>query len=198
MQKTALTKEQSDALGEISNIFMGNAATTLSMIINHRVDITAPQVVTIDRSSALDDYHDICTFVQINYIKGLTGSNVFVLKDEDVLVLTDLMMGGSGVHPAGPIHEMHMSAASEAMNQMMGTNATSMASMLNTPVDISAPEVSRIDVEGVKKFEKMFASYHEKFVRIRFQMDVEHLLHSNMVQLFPVQFAIDLYRRFTR
>ncbi|MBQ9632260.1 MAG: flagellar motor switch phosphatase FliY, partial [Lachnospiraceae bacterium] len=175
-----ITGEQKDILGEIANISMGNAATTLSMMVNKRVDITTPRVQVINRSEALDEYEKTCIFVQIHYIKGLTGNNVFILKEQDVLCITDLMMGGDGTNMHGEVTELHLSAASEAMNQMMGTSATSMASMLGVPVDISTPEINRIDVESVKMFEKMFESEKEKFIKIAFRMEIGTLIDSTM------------------
>ncbi|MCR5054789.1 MAG: flagellar motor switch phosphatase FliY [Lachnospiraceae bacterium] len=193
-----LTKEQMDVLGEIGNISMGNAATTLSMMVNRRVDITTPSVTIINRSEALDDYEKTCIFVQIHYIKGLNGNNVFILKEPDVLCMTDLMMGGTGENIQGEMTELHLSAASESMNQMMGTAATSMATMLEIPVDISTPEVNRIDVESVKMFEKMFASENERFVKVSFRMEVGDLIDSTMVQLYPISFAAELSEKFEK
>lgn len=187
-----LTTKEMDTLGEIANISIGNAATTLSMMVNHRVDITTPSVRLIKRSEALDDYEKTCTFVQIHYIKGLSGNNVFILKDRDVLCMTDLMMGGSGENVEGEIGELQLSAISEAMNQMMGTSATSMATLFDFPVDISTPEVSSIDVESVKVFEKIFDSDEDAFVKVSFVLDIENLINSTMVQIYPVHFAKDL------
>ena len=194
----ALTNEQRDVLGEIANISMGNAATTLSMMVNKKVDITTPNVTVINRSESLDDYEKTCVFVQIHYIKGLSGNNVFILKERDVLCMTDLMMGGDGSNMQGEVTELHLSAISEAMNQMMGTSATSMASMLDVPVDISTPEITRIDVESVKNFERMFESGNDKFVKIAFRMEIGDLIDSTMVQLFPVDFAqqmVDIFQK---
>ncbi|MBR1635766.1 MAG: flagellar motor switch phosphatase FliY [Lachnospiraceae bacterium] len=196
MGEQELTQEQKDVLGEIANISMGNAATTLSMMVNQRVDITTPRVEVINRSESLDDYEKTCVFVQIHYIKGLTGNNVFILKEPDVLCMTDLMMGGDGTNMQGEVTDLHLSAASEAMNQMMGTSATSMASMLGIPVDISTPEINRIDVESVKMFEKMFESEQEKFVKIAFRMEIGDLIDSTMVQLYPVRFAVPMCEKF--
>ena len=184
----SLTKEEMDVLGEIGNISLGNAATTLSVMVNQRVEITTPVVEVINRSEALDDYDKTCVFVQIHYIKGLSGNNVFILKEPDVLCMTDLMMGGDGTNTQGEVTELHLSAASEAMNQMMGTSATSMAQMLQIPVDISTPDLSRIDVESVKQFEKMFESNLDKFVKIAFRMVIGNLIDSTMVQLYPVSY----------
>ncbi len=191
-----LTQEQKDILGEVANITMGNSATTLSLMVNHRVDITTPMVSVINRSHTLDDYEKTCIFVQIHYIKGLTGNNVLILKERDVKCLTDLMMGGDGTHTDGEISELQLSAASEAMNQMMGTGATSMSSMLGLPIDISTPEVNSIDVESVRLFEKMFETPGDEFVRISFHMDIEGLIQSTMVQLYPVRFALEMCEKF--
>lgn len=193
-----LTKLQTDVLGEVANISMGNSATTLSMMLNHPVNITAPCVEVIHRSDALEGYEGTCTFVQIHYIKGLAGSNVFVLKDEDMLCITDMMMGGEGKVVEGELNEMHMSAASEAMNQMMGTSATSLSSMLATTVDISTPSLSRIDVDSVKTFDRMFHSPLDFFVRITFHLVIDERIDSTMVQLYPIQFAVDMCKLFRK
>ena len=191
-----LNHEQIDILGEIANISMGNSATTLSMMVNRKVDITTPNVKVIKRSEALDDYEKTCIFVQIHYVKGLQGNNVLVLKEHDVKVMTDLMMGGDGTNTSGEITELHLSAASEAMNQMMGTSATSLSSMLGVATDISTPIVNQIDVESIKVFEKMFDTTYDKFVKIAFRMTIGNLIDSVMVQLYPVQFAVDVCNKF--
>ena len=196
MSTFELTKAQIDELSEIANISMGNAATNLSMMVNQRVDITTPVFKVINRSEALDDYEKTCIFVQVHYVKGLSGNNVFILTTPDVLCLTDLMMGGPGTNTEGEVTELHLSAISEAMNQMMGRSATSMAEMLGTPGDISTPVLNSIDVESVKHFEKMFESNLDKFVKISFKMEVGDVLDSFMVQLYPIQFAEEMCEKF--
>ena len=191
-----LTNEQIDILGEIGNISMGNAATTLSLMLNQRVDITTPQASIINRSAALDDYEKTCIFVQIHYVKGLAGNNVLILREEDVLKMTSLMMGGDGKNYDPELTDLHLSAASEAMNQMMGTAATSMATMLGTETDISTPEVNRVDVESVKLFEKMFDSEQDKFFKVAFRLEVGDLIDSTMVQLYPISVAKQMVELF--
>ena len=196
MEDNILTGEQIDTIGEIANISMGNSATTLSLMVNRKVDITTPNVKLIKRSEALDDYEKTCIFVQIHYVKGLEGNNVLILKEHDVKVMTDLMMGGDGTNTDGDITDLHLSAASEAMNQMMGTSATSLSSMLGVPTDISTPIVNRIDVESIKVFEKMFDTTYDKFVKIAFRMTIGDLIDSVMVQLYPIRFAKDMCNKF--
>ncbi|MCI5501436.1 MAG: chemotaxis protein CheC, partial [Lachnospiraceae bacterium] len=46
----SLTDAEKDAVGEIANINMGTAATTLSTLLNEKVTITTPRVsyITLD------------------------------------------------------------------------------------------------------------------------------------------------------
>ncbi len=191
-----LNSEQVDILGEIGNISMGNSATSLSMMVNKKVEITTPSVKVIKRSQALDDYEKTCAFIQIHFIKGLEGNNVLILAERDIKVITDLMMGGDGSNISGEIGELQLSAVAEAMNQMMGSAATSMSMMLGVPTDISTPEVNMIDVESVKVFERMFEGVNDNFVKVAFRIHIEGLIDSIMVQLYPIDFAINMIDRF--
>ena len=108
------------------------------------------------------------------------------------------MMGGAGQPQAGPLSELHLSAASEAMNQMMGASATSMSTMLKLPVDISTPNVSQVDVDNMIAFEQTFEAKFQEFVRINFHMEIEGVLASSMVQIYPLQFAVAMCNQFKR
>ena len=194
-----LTKEQQDTLGEIANISMGSSATSLSALLNNlKVDITTPKIDLIKRSESLDDYHNVCVLVHINYIKGLSGSNVLILKENDVKIIADLMMGGDGTNTAGDIGEIQLSAVSEAMNQMMGSAASSMSQLLNRVVDISPPKTDNIDVESVKIFERLFESPEKDFVKVTFDLKIGTIVDSVMVQLYPITFAKDMVSLFER
>lgn len=193
MESMELDLRQRDALGEMSNISMGSSATALSaLLMNRRVEITTPQVEVIRRSEALDDYDKTCILVHINYIKGLEGSNILLLKEEDVMCITDMMMGGDGSTVCGDMTELHLSAVSEAMNQMMGSAATALSKMLNRSIDISPPETEPIDVESIKIFEKLFASPKKDMVKVTFKLKVGDFIDSSMVQLYPIELAKQL------
>ena len=108
-------------------------------------------------------------------------------------MMTDLMMGGPGTNVSGEIGELQKSAVSEAMNQMMGSAATSMSTMLKRPIDISTPSVETIDVNSVKVFEKMFDNPSDLFVKIGFKLEIEpKIMDSVMVQLYPLNFALGM------
>ena len=67
--------------------------------------------------------------------------NLLVIKQSDAAIIADLMLGGDGTDPNEEFGEIHLSAVQEAMNQMMGSAATSMSTMFNKKVDISPPSI---------------------------------------------------------
>ena len=191
-----LTDAERDAIGEIANINMGTAATTLSTLLNNKVTITAPKVsyVTINEISA--QYDKPCVFIHISYIDGISGNNVLILKEHDVKVITDLMMGGDGSNTDGELTELHLSAISEAMNQMMGSAATSLSSMLDKKVDISPPTASVVDLNDSIDDVTVSNFLSDELVQVSFDMRIGDLVDSQIMQLYPFDFARDLYQKF--
>ena len=55
----ALSDTEKDAVGEISNISMGTAATTLSSLLNQKVNITTPRVEVEIGISFLESMTDL-------------------------------------------------------------------------------------------------------------------------------------------
>lgn len=191
-----LTDAERDAVGEIANINMGTAATTLSTLLNNKVTITTPKVsyVTINEISA--QYDKPCVFIHISYIDGISGNNVLILKEHDVKVITDLMMGGDGSNTDGELTELHLSAISEAMNQMMGSAATSLSSMLDKKVDISPPTASVVDLNDSIDDVTVSNFLADELVQVSFTMKIGDLVDSQIMQLYPFDFARDLYQKF--
>ena len=192
-----LTDVEKDAIGEVANISMGSSATTLYSLVNQKVNITTPVVTIANWDSVLAEYERPCVFIQIKYTAGLDGTNILVLKEHDVKVITDLMMGGDGSNTDGDLGELHLSAISEAMNQMMGAAATSLSTMLGKKIDISPPEASLIDFTQFKKPEDIAEFLTGNFVRIAFRMQIgDDLVDSMIMQLYPIKFAKSLYDTF--
>ncbi len=192
----ALSPMQRDAMGEISNISMGTAATTLSSLVNQKVDITTPKVELSSWNDLMDQYDRPCVFIQISYKEGINGNNMLILKDTDVKIIADLMMGGDGKNIDGEIGELHLSAICEAMNQMMGSSATSLSSMLGIKIDISPPSANIVDLNDIIDEASITEFLKGEFVRISFKMTVGDLVDSEIMQLYPVEFCEALCDKF--
>ncbi|NCB27436.1 MAG: flagellar motor switch phosphatase FliY, partial [Bacteroidia bacterium] len=183
--------EEIDALGEIGNICMGTSATTMNMLLGRKVTITTPRVALYKTEDVLASYN--CPFIAINveFVEGLFGKNLLILKDYDAALITDLLMGGEGSVDKDNIvlTEIHLSAVSEVMNQMMGSAATAMANMMGDGINISPPQVSRMAVdESVGKY----LDGATPVVKISFDMEIEGLLKSQLLQIMSIDMAKEL------
>ena len=187
-----LTDEEKDAIGEIANISMGTAATTLFSLVNRKVEISTPVVTSATWDDIVRNYERPCVFIRIAYTVGLDGSNILVLKENDVKIITDLMMGGDGTNTEGELGELHLSAISEAMNQMMGSSATSLSSMLNKMIDISPPIANVVDLKDNVNESEIDEFLSGQFVKISFRMEIGDLVDSEIMQLYPIAFAKEM------
>lgn len=195
VETDVLSSEEKDAIGEISNISMGTAATTLSQLVNRKVLITTPKVELSNWEDISNKFDKPCVYIQISYKEGLDGNNILILKEADVMLIADLMMGGDGSSIDGEVNEFHLSAIGEAMNQMMGSASTSLSSMIERVVDISPPEAHRVALE--EQLNVMYPLCDEPFVKVSFKMEIDNLVDSEIMQLYSISFAKDLYSKFS-
>lgn len=185
-----LTPQEIDALGEIGNISMGTSATTLFTLLNQRVTITTPKVKVSTWNKISKEYSTSYVAVKIEYTNGLSGSNLLIMKEQDVKIITDLMMGGDGSNTAPSLSELHLSAISEAMNQMVGSSATSMSSMFDKRIDISPPKAFIFELDSIRQ--NIGIDDSEKVVVVAFKMIVGNVIDSEIMQILPITFAKEL------
>ncbi len=188
-----LSDIEKDALGEIGNISMGSAATTLSTLLNHKVSINTPTVSVATMTIIQEHYPMPYLVVEVGYTIGIDGNNVLAIQAQDAAIIADLMMGGDGSNPDTNLSEIHMSAVGEAMNQMMGAVATSLSTMFNKKIDISPPKVNLVDF-GKDEIITEMAKNSDPIVRISFRMEVDGLIDSEIMQILPVNVARDMVK----
>ncbi len=184
-----LTDEQKDVLGEVGNISMGTAATTLFALLNHKVEISTPTVSMIDIKKLSSKYDRPCVGLRISYKEGLVGANLLILKQDDVKIIANLMMGGDGnIDRDAELSELDLSAISEAMNQMVGSSSTSLSSMLGYKIDIDTPQAFILTFEDDDFFQNVDLG-GDVLVCNSFRMVVGDLIDSEIMQLLPMEFA---------
>lgn len=175
-------QDKFDIIGEVGNISMSQAATTLSSILNRRVMITTPRVSKVKFSEILNGLAAPKVSTTVEFKEGLYGTNLMLLEVSDAIIIADLMMGGEGDPKTTKFTELELSAVAEAMNQMIGSASTSMATMINRKVDILPPVVNlweneeEIDYEGIVLDEDIY--------RISFSLSVEGVIESEIMQVF--------------
>lgn len=182
-----LTDIDKDLLGEIGNISMGAASTALYQSINQKVNITTPVVTETTLSEIKDGFDTPNVVLEVEYVSGITGRNILIIKIEDAAVIASLMMGGDGKVEAHDLSEIELSAVQEAMNQMIGSAATSMATMFSREVNISPPK-SKIWREKSEILSDKIPE-DERIVRVNFHMTIGDLVDSNIMQILTFDTA---------
>jgi len=183
-----ITEMDKDLLGEIGNISMGSASTALYQLINQQVNITTPVVTLTTLREIKEGFETPNIVVDIEYVAGIVGRNILIIKNTDGLVISNLMMGGDGtITDNHELSEIEISAVSEAMNQMIGSAATSMATMFGRKVDISPP-TARLVEDGSLPISDAIPE-DEPIVRVSFKMTIGDIVDSNIMQIFPIKTA---------
>jgi flagellar motor switch protein FliN len=183
-----LSSLEKDALGEIGNISLGSSTTALSTLLNQRVEITTPTLSVIEQARMEELIQEKHVAVHVDYTEGIRGKNLLMIKEEDARIIASLMMGGDGTVLEPELSELSLSAVQEAMNQMMGSAATSMSTLFSQKVDISPPS---IDVLGFppKRLESL---QDDIIIKVSFRLKVGNLIDSNMVQFIPLSFGKEM------
>jgi flagellar motor switch protein FliN/FliY len=182
----SLSEAEQDALGEIGNICMGTSATTLSTLLGKRVTITTPKVSISRGNEYLDEYEKPVVLTEVQYTQGIDGGNTFLIKKEDALLITCLLMGNDPADGLGDeLEEFYLSAISEVMNQMVGSSSTALATALHVQVNISPPVIRELTSD--EKYARRQSD--EVAIVISFRMEIENLLVSNIMQIMPYEFG---------
>ena len=193
MSHSALSIDDQNILGEVCNISMSAGATALSTLINLRVDITTPKVKILTWDGLREIHGGDSVAVRARYKEGLSGGNFFIMKNRDAKIIADLMMGGTGmVQEPIELSEIDISAVSEAMNQMVGSAATSLTIIDNKKIDIDTPEVFLLDA-GEKPAVRMVGFASDRLVAmVDFRITVGDIINSELIQVMHMDTALEL------
>lgn len=189
-EREALSEMEADTLGEIGNMSFGSAATALSSLLGQKVEITTPTTSIVTSEELKEQFVQPYVAVKVEYTEGLSGANLLVIKQSDAAIIADLMLGSDGLNPDPELSDIHLSAVQEAMNQMMGSAATSMSTIFNKKVDISPPMTDLMDVQEEKGLE--YLPDESPLISVSFNLKVGELIDSDIMQLFPIDFGKNL------
>ncbi len=177
-----------DAVGEILNISMGSAATAVSELLNAKTWITTPQVKVVKVGELNYDNLEPAICVKIVYVEGITGLNMMVLKQNDVqLILNQLLGNPLVIDPNFQFDELNISAVSEIMNQMMGASATALSDLLGMKVDISVP--MPYIIEKTKFGDLCEMPLDSTVVAVTFKITVDGVMESEFMSVLSLELA---------
>lgn len=194
MGTNSLSAMELDAIGEILNISLGASATAVSTMLSTRVDITTPEVLVLSKEEFQFEELEPAVGVEINYVEGLSGSNMMLLKREDVRVIVETLMGMDIPDEEFELNELNISAVCEVMNQMMGSSATALSELFGKIVNISTP--TSFEVNDLDEFKMKYFGENERMVVVRFMLKVEGKLESEFLNMMPIPLAREMVSGF--
>ena len=196
MKQNIFSPMEIDAIGEIMNISLGSSATAVSNMLDHRVDITTPSVSVVPIEEFTLGELEPAIGVKINYVEGISGSNVMIFRQQDMQVILNLLMGNTDPPTDDFVFdELSMSAACEVMNQMMGAASTALSDFLGRSVNISTPQSFTLD--DLDQFEREHFQYDSGMVVVaKFMLSIENVLKSEFVNVMSVDLARELIAGF--
>lgn len=178
---TMLSPMEMDVIGEVMNISMGSGATAMSTVLDAKVNITTPRIEVVSINQFDFSYLEPVIGVSIKYVEGIDGTNVLLLKEEDLKrILCHLL---SMDNPDEVIFdEIATSAVCEIMNQMMGSSASALAQFLGKPINISPPEILDAVAQG-KNTKELFQVNSEEIVSIKFDLNIDGVVESEFISV---------------
>lgn len=184
MQDLNLNEMEISAIGEVANISIGNAATSMSLLVQNEVQISTPKLLIKNNGDDIEVAGSKEVVVTVDFVKGIMGRNLLFMQKNDAKMIADLMMGsdGHGMFFEMDFSEMHLSAVSEAMNQAMGSAATAIGLMMDRVVDISTPECKDISQGAKVSYD---TNKDTRFVQLSFEVSVGELFKMEIVQAYP-------------
>lgn len=139
MEGINFTLMQLDALKEISNIGAGNAATSLSMLVNHKIDMTVPSVHFIKINNLYNYEWNREVYGVIVKIKGDIQGNVLIALDyETVKEMVEVLTGNI----ISNLSEFENSLIEELGNILCSSYMNSIADFTGLKVIPSVPYVT--------------------------------------------------------
>ena len=187
-----LAADELDTIGEIMNISMGAAATAVSTMLERQVVITTPNI-TQDRFGNIDMSElEPAIVVKINYVEGISGMNLIMLRRNDMRIILDLLMGNDGDDDNFEFDEMSMSAACDVMNQMMGASATALSELLNKPINISTPQAFLVETSQEAHDYFSEVGDDDSVLAISFKMTIKETLDTTFTSIMPADLTKDI------
>ena len=138
-----------DVLKEIGNIGSGNAASSLSELIQCNTDITVPSVKMLDFSEAvnfLGGPENVAIGMLVGIKGDITGMMLYILQHSLASKLTSTLFG-SEIEDLTNMNEMETSFISEVGNIMAASYVNALSQLTGMMIDISVPNMT-VDMVG--------------------------------------------------
>jgi len=177
-----------DVLREIANIGSGNAASSLSRMIGHPVNISIPDIGILgfnEAYEALGGPEAIMVGTLLMLRDGLDGMIMFLLPIEVVCDLVNMLMS-TDIKNYDEIDEMGFSVINEVSNIMSASFVTAISDMTGIGIDISPPEAALDMLGSIMSVPSIyFAKMSDTLLLIQNELEIKGKKTSASVLLLP-------------
>lgn len=145
-----LDKEHLEVLKEIGNIGMGNAATSLAVMLNHKVEMKMPEVSIVPFSRITDILNGPESIVMgalVEMSGDLHGSILLVQELEDASKLISMAMDAPYVNGKAAFTDMELSVITEVSNILVGSYLSAISTLTGLNIRATVPAIT-IDMAG--------------------------------------------------
>lgn len=174
-------------LGEIGNVSVGGAATSLSDFANKVVTISIPDTKIIPFKEIKTMFEPEVILAKIDYINALQGSNILILKKEEALELSKVIAKEKIGVDITEWDSFSENVIAEIFNIMAGNMSASISDILNKEVKILTPEIKNQVAEDMNYFED-----DDMLVAVWFEVRVENIFKLKLVTLMTNQQGLDM------
>lgn len=150
-----------DALQEISNIGLGNAATALAELLNRKIDMAVPKALFVDVENIFNMVggpEEVVSCVFLNVEGDVHGTVLFIFTEPSTYRLVEMLMGlETGTVTA--LDSMGESAVAEIGNVLTGSFMNAIGGMTGLTMNTSVPMFA-FDMFGAILSTSLVASGH--------------------------------------
>jgi len=141
MAERVLSKMQMDALQEIGNIGMGHAATSLSEMLDSRIDMGVPQANFIPFGKVIEiigGYEELVSCVSLNLGGDVKGIVFFIFDEASTYRLVDMLTGRDDSSTTA-LDEIATSTINEIGNILTGAFVSAISNLTELRINTSVP-----------------------------------------------------------
>lgn len=167
MEYKSLTPFQLDALQEVSNIGAGNSATSLSILLGTKIDMSVPNVNIIKFDDLFNSYQEKeVVAILVRVLDDIPGSILYVFEEKTALNMISKLISSE----ESSITDMGISVVSEIGNIIASSFMNSISSFTNLRATASVPAVANDMLSAILVSTFIESGQYQEFI-----LDIETL-----------------------
>lgn len=172
---------------------MTAGSQAVSQALGKSVVLSNPEVSTLSSEQLIKETAPHQVMIKTGYNVGQSYPLLYLIKDYDVAVIFDILMGKDGRNPDLEIGDLQISAIGEVMNQLIGAAATAISGELSTKLAMQPPASESLNLEQ----SPLPQPYEGQLLTIRYQLTIEGVIDSEIFEIWPLREAQAFHEQFT-